>query len=95
LECDREYSDSVPSEPETGTEIVALPREVYESNDFSMLPKSLSKASLIDLQGLSAGSPKPVLLKSERQQQVQIADLQHPILAISSNDDPAPKQTTA
>jgi hypothetical protein len=58
---------------------MALPREAREANDFNVLPKSLGKANLLDLQGVSAGSPKPILLKSERQQQVQIGDSQRRI----------------
>jgi hypothetical protein len=33
---------------------MALPREVCESNDFNVLPKSLGKTCLIDLHGVSA-----------------------------------------
>jgi hypothetical protein len=40
---------------------LALPREASESNGFKVLPRSLGKACLIDLQGVSAGSPKSIL----------------------------------
>ena len=59
MECDREYSDSVSSEPETGTEIVALPRgdrQLYHNNG---LARHLGKSSCVEYQSVSAPLPKP------------------------------------
>jgi hypothetical protein len=44
----------------------ALPREAREANDFNVLPKSLGKSCLIELQCVSARSPKPIRPKTRQ-----------------------------